>query len=788
MTTTKRIISVLLVIFLLFIFGGKVVLHADGVIASAITVVPGEDPSNRFGANWYSDYDDVKLYYTKESDTDFSNAKVSGECAAPYFGEPSSTWTTKGYEGKYRCQADMVDLEPNTKYIYKIGNTNFTNVRSFKTSGSNSALFGFIADPQLYSSGSPQNIYRTHLSDMLYFASSEYGRIPDLLLGGGDMVERGGDFPLWTYLLDNNESLYDMPIACSTGNHEYGDGNGASLGDARFYSAMYNNPKNGPAGKENVSYWFKWNNAIIFVWDNIPKNKTNYEKHYLWMKDVLEHNQYQFVICMFHFPIYGGSFDSDLMTDYTRPLLEELGVDICLSGHDHSYKLTENFYQGKKSTVGGRGTYYLEVSDTYTTDNVPVYALLNITDSAIVVKQYSSNRNYYGQFIVSAKRSGNFADSSLDKDAFMEKLAIEADDNDYTKAILTVDKSGYGMVNSVKIYEGTTLLLDQWADSDIYNTYSFGGLTPNKDYSVKAVVDFKDGETKEINLSFSTSINYGKLKDVTFSLGSDKLTIRYTNDLRPATESVNIYINGVLAGEAKKDSKYTRVDASALTDGVNVIEFKAVDKDGVEHLIGVVNYGEAQTTYNLEVNKLEADIFEGETFKIDASVNNDGKIEYISSDESILTVSSTGLVTGLKKGVAIVTVKVVGTDIKKEVTITVKEKEVGVEKYTVTFKAFDEVILQVEVEKGTSVTAPTPPTKDGFNFIGWDKDFSVVNSNLEINAKYEKIENPDDDNPEPIITPGTDTNKGCKSGAIVSIWNLVLSLGIVLIIRRRRLY
>ena len=242
MKLAKRLLFVCLVILLVSFTTSKVVLNADGVIASAITIVPGEDSSTSFGANWYSSYSDVKIYYTEESDVDFKYAKVSGECAAPYFAEPSPNWMVKGFDDLYRCQGEMTDLKPNTRYIYKIGNTSFTNVRSFKTSGTTSTLFGFIADPQLYGSGSPQTTYQTHLSDMLHFASSEYGRIPDLLLGGGDMVERGGDFPLWTYLLDNNENLYNMPIACSTGNHEYGDGiGGATLGD-KCYSAMYNNP------------------------------------------------------------------------------------------------------------------------------------------------------------------------------------------------------------------------------------------------------------------------------------------------------------------------------------------------------------------------------------------------------------------------------------------------------------------------------------------------------------------------------------------------------------------
>ena len=208
---------------------------------------------------------------------------------------------------------------------------------------------------------------------------------------------------------------------------------------------------------------------------------------------------------------------------------------MCLSGHDHSYKLTENYYNGKKSTVDGRGTYYLEVADTYTIDTNPVSALLNITDTSIVVKLYSSNRNYNGQFVINQKRTNNYADSSLDKDEFMSKLKIEANDNDYTQAFITVDKSGYGMVNTVKVYNGSTLLLDQWADSDLYNKYTIKKLTKDTDYNVKVVVSFKDGTEKETNIAFSTKASYGTIDDISLTEGSDKITLKFTPNLKQFT-------------------------------------------------------------------------------------------------------------------------------------------------------------------------------------------------------------------------------------------------------------
>ncbi|MCR5837852.1 MAG: Ig-like domain-containing protein [Lachnospiraceae bacterium] len=59
-------------------------------------------------------------------------------------------------------------------------------------------------------------------------------------------------------------------------------------------------------------------------------------------------------------------------------------------------------------------------------------------------------------------------------------------------------------------------------------------------------------------------------------------------------------------------------------------------------------------------------------------------------------------------------------------------------KYTVTFKDYDGTVLKTEqVEEGQSATAPTNPVRsDGFIFIGWDKTFNNVISNLEVIAQY----------------------------------------------------
>ncbi len=59
--------------------------------------------------------------------------------------------------------------------------------------------------------------------------------------------------------------------------------------------------------------------------------------------------------------------------------------------------------------------------------------------------------------------------------------------------------------------------------------------------------------------------------------------------------------------------------------------------------------------------------------------------------------------------------------------------------YTVTFKNGTEIITTVTVNHGASATAPANPTKVGHTFKEWDKAFTNVTSNLEVNAVFEEI-------------------------------------------------
>ena len=60
--------------------------------------------------------------------------------------------------------------------------------------------------------------------------------------------------------------------------------------------------------------------------------------------------------------------------------------------------------------------------------------------------------------------------------------------------------------------------------------------------------------------------------------------------------------------------------------------------------------------------------------------------------------------------------------------------------YTVNFIVEGEVVSTQEVKHGEDAVAPANPELEGATFKEWDKDYTNVKENLEINAVFEKEE------------------------------------------------
>ncbi len=76
------------------------------------------------------------------------------------------------------------------------------------------------------------------------------------------------------------------------------------------------------------------------------------------------------------------------------------------------------------------------------------------------------------------------------------------------------------------------------------------------------------------------------------------------------------------------------------------------------------------------------------------------------------------------------------SSVKADMDITAQYSKDAVV-YTVTFVDWDDTkIIDIKVVEGNDATAPSDPTRDGYKFNGWDKTFTNVTSDLTVKATY----------------------------------------------------
>ena len=130
------------------------------------------------------------------------------------------------------------------------------------------------------------------------------------------------------------------------------------------------------------------------------------------------------------------------------------------------------------------------------------------------------------------------------------------------------------------------------------------------------------------------------------------------------------------------------------------------------------------------------------TITVYVDINQDSNNRVISSKQSTSAANYTGDVTDYILDLTTVEVTAYNTNWSGNTFILYElciDVDYTVTYYTVTFKDWNGQILKTQtVAKGASATAPPNPTRDGYTFIGWDKGFTNITSNLEVIAQYEK--------------------------------------------------
>jgi predicted MPP superfamily phosphohydrolase len=517
------IISLLLIVAL--VPGIKV--NAATTDVMYVTTSIGEDASREMLINYHAKVDGTLVEYTVATDSGYANKQTVTPASTNW--SYSNNTGLKPFEARFVCKASLTNLNPDTGYRYRIktpGNA-YSNEYFFKTAlGRGTSTFLFITDSQ-----ATVNEYVSY--NTLIAKAKELRPDTSFIVHTGDITDRAGNPDQWNGFYNNGTNLTTMPIASTTGNHEYYTTDSGSYNNPDIYNQFFNNPQNGPESRKNSSYYFTYNNILFVMLDTVSNDTITEQQN--WFKEVVSSHMNRIIIVGMHI----GAFTGGGITVYAdgskniyrqwAPIFETFNVDLVLSGHEHNYAPSKMLYQGKVST-NGLGTSYLvgPASGTKTGGYNIDYAftstltlgeafaddqignpMLNLNRAGVIVKAGGNETevslfNEYGiahTYKIAARRPSSVYE--VGKDEFMDSFEIVHDEAN-NNAKLAWGDGAYGNVKTIKVTNGT-VVNTLYISSPLFTEQNLGQVFEGNVYPVNVEVVFNDDTTKTKDLELDLS-------------------------------------------------------------------------------------------------------------------------------------------------------------------------------------------------------------------------------------------------------------------------------------------
>lgn len=341
--------------------GGAVALSADAAdpaVYSGIVLTVGQTEQSR-ALGWYttgSAPEQVQLSKDRSFDDAHRIVNVPAALAANVTNEAKAVAASNG-------KAYLDSLAANTTYYYRINETgtgNSSPVYSFRTGnfGNNDFDFLFFGDPQIGSSGDPVRD-GDGWADTLAVAKALTPNA-ELLVSGGDQVNTANNENEWKHFLRPDE-LRQIPWAATIGNHDVGGAGYEqhfALPDTIDRSDALYGDKTKKATTSGGDYWFTYKGVLfIDLNSNAYKAANGSDPAHVEFvrKTIAEHSAgTKHTVLVYHHAIYSPAAhanDSDNIqrrVDFTTEF-SNLGVDLVLQGHDHSYSRSYAIKNGVKA-------------------------------------------------------------------------------------------------------------------------------------------------------------------------------------------------------------------------------------------------------------------------------------------------------------------------------------------------------------------------------------------------------------------------------------------------------
>lgn len=576
-------------------------------------------------------------------------------------------------------------FEENTTYYYSytddVKNPAWSEVQSYTTKKTTNFQTILVGDPQIGASGSQgqgtADDINIAVDTFNWNKTLEQAKITapnaSFILSAGDQIDYAGtdssdgknvresEYAGFTY----PALLRMLPLATTIGNHE---------SKGTDYKYHYNNPNSEDGlGSTNSGsdYYFSYGN-VLFI--SLNSNNRNTVEHRELLKKAVESNpDAKWKVVMFHHDIYGsGQPHSDTDGANLRalfaPLMDEFGIDMCLTGHDHSYARSYLMADGTAiqyddsvainpegtlyiaaGSASGSKFYKLATTKQYyiaerSNTQIPTFSTIDFSDESIVIKTYDYNGNKYADdytlyktgekvsmkdLIAQAKEIKNDGYTEASWNKLQSEIAAAEDLMKYTAE----DK---GAAQLAAVYDKTN---DADNANDMLNYYGY------------AQSDYKRGDSTALKAGFSTLLD--KTMDMQLLIAKKKFENQYDSLLEAKVNLQKKETNNAV-NDNNNNNNGNNTDNNVMPAATAKLQLKAGKKTV-----------KAGSTIALK---------KGKTVQLSLTINGvTGKnVKYKISNKKVVKISSTGKMKAVKKSKK--KVKVTASFGKQKITFKVKTK------------------------------------------------------------------------------------------------------------------
>ena len=532
--------------------------------------------------------------------------KDGAKGAAKVFTGTASDISAANWQGKTYAASNKVSIanyfNENTKYIYQYtddykedGTSVWSEEYNYTTQSTDKFSVILTGDPQVGASGSSSD----RQADDASVARDAYNWNKTMqqalkicpnasfLLSAGDQINESNSNT--DEVRKTRESEYagylypsvfrNLPIAATIGNH---DMNGSD------YSAHFNNPNSEEQLGQTAAgsdFYFNYGD-VLFI--SLNSNNRNQAEHRKLMQEAIAGNpDAKWKVVIFHSDIYGSGqphADTDASTNRIifAPLMDEFDIDVCLTGHDHTFSRSYQVLDGNVidydissgtvadpegtmyiTTGSGSGSKYynlLNYTPYYIAERtnacLPSFSTIDFTDDSFIIKTYDYNGNRYADdFTITKSENAQSVDDVI---ASAEELVNSTDAN-YTKDSMDTLTSALDQLKAIK--SSYTTAEDPMV-SDITTNYGTAA-DRVKGYGSVANSADKDGKLNRFKKGISTLLDktiYSQAAE-----GAQEQAADYTADKAPVVKGVDeaksAVINAMNGLETVKDGLANEKDA-----------------------------------------------------------------------------------------------------------------------------------------------------------------------------------------------------------------------------------